>query len=127
MPLAMQIWNTFRRRWISAYWQTEGLTVIPALTWGDVRSYDFCFEGIEQGAVVAVSTLGAKKYKDLYLPGFIQMVQRLRPEKVICYTTPFPEMLDLCDMIEVPYESSVINAKDEFHEILEIAKDMFKK
>lgn len=34
MPVAMQLWNTFRRRWMSAYWQAEGLTVIPAVTWG---------------------------------------------------------------------------------------------
>ena len=111
MPLALQLWNTFRRRWISAYWQQEGLTVIPAVTWGDTRSYDFCFDGIEPGAVVAVSTLGAKKYKDLYLPGFIGMMKRLTPQKVICYAKPFPEMADLCDMIEVPHESITAKAQ----------------
>lgn len=111
MPRALQLWNTFRRRWISAHWQNEGLTVIPAVTWGDARSYDFYFDGIEQGAVVAVSTLGAKRYKDLYLPGFIEMIKRLDPPKVICYTTPFPEMVDLCDMIEVPHESITATAQ----------------
>lgn len=113
MPLVMQVWNTFRRRWVSAYWQAEGLTVIPAVTWGDARSYPFCFDGIEKDAVLAVSTLGAKRYKDLYLPGFIQMIQRLQPKKVICYTTPFPEMHELCDMIEVPYESVASRVRKE--------------
>lgn len=111
MPVAMQLWNTFRRRWMSAYWQAEGLTVIPAVTWGDERSFDFCFDGIEQGGVVAVSTLGAKRYKDLYLPGFIQMVKHIAPEKVVCYSKPFPEMEQLCDIIEMPHESATAKAK----------------
>ncbi|BDF57798.1 hypothetical protein CE91St36_06150 [Christensenellaceae bacterium] len=111
MPLALQLYNVFRQSWMGAYWQQKGLTVIPTVTWGDTRSYDFCFDGIEPGAVVAVSTLGAKKYKDLYLPGFIEMIKRLMPQKVLCYTNPFPEMADLCDMIEIPHESITAKAQ----------------
>ena len=40
LPLAMQIWNTYRNRA------------------GDERTYSFAFEGIEQGGTVAVSTNG---------------------------------------------------------------------
>jgi hypothetical protein len=61
MPLAKQIDSVFRRRYCSACWQSQGITVIPAVGWGDERSFEFCFDGIEQGAVVAVSALGSKK------------------------------------------------------------------
>lgn len=61
--------------------------------------------------MVAVSTLGAKRYKDLYLPGFIQMVKHIAPEKVVCYSKPFPEMEQLCDIIEMPHESATAKAK----------------
>ena len=30
MPMALQVYNTFRRRWCSAFWQAHGLTVIPS-------------------------------------------------------------------------------------------------
>ncbi len=92
MPLAMQIWNVFRGQWCGAFWQANGLTVVPSVGWGDERSFAFCFDGIEKGATVAVSTLGAKKHKDAYLRGFEAMLERTRPERVICYSEPFPEM-----------------------------------
>ncbi len=111
MPLAVQVYQVFRQAWMGAYWQQKGLAVIPTVTWGDARSYDFCFDGIEQGSVVAVSTLGAKRYKDLYLPGFLELLKRIRPEKVLCYAKPFPEMYELCDMIEVPHESVTARAR----------------
>lgn len=34
MPIAMQIYNTFRSRWCGAYLQSKGLTVIPTISWG---------------------------------------------------------------------------------------------
>lgn len=104
MPIAMQIYNTFRRRWCSAYWQTNGLTVIPAVTWGDERSFDFCFDGIEKNSTVAVSTLGSKKTKEAFLKGFVQMCQRITPEKVLCYCEPFVEMYEVADIVAYPYE-----------------------
>jgi hypothetical protein len=58
MPRVLQIFNTFRSRWLGAYWQESGLVVIPTVTWGDKSSYDFCFDVVEQGSIVAVSTLG---------------------------------------------------------------------
>ena len=45
MPLAMQIWNVYRSRLIGQKMQDAGITVIPALSWSDERSYDFCFDG----------------------------------------------------------------------------------
>ena len=45
MPIALQIYNTFKNRWCGAYWQKNGITVIPTICWGDERSFDFCFDG----------------------------------------------------------------------------------
>ena len=31
-----------KNRWGGAYWQSSGLTVIPTISWGDERSFEFC-------------------------------------------------------------------------------------
>ena len=58
LPLAMQIWNTYRNRAIAYWLQSNGVRIIPNIRWGDERTYAFAFEGIEQGGTVAVSTNG---------------------------------------------------------------------
>ena len=39
MPLAVQIWNTYRTRWCGAHWQAQGYTVIPTVAWSTPASY----------------------------------------------------------------------------------------
>lgn len=92
MPQPLQIYNTFRSRWCGAYLQSNGLTVIPTVSWGLPQSYWYCFDGIEKGSVVAVSTLGVKKEKDFFLQGYREMLRRIEPEAIICYAAPFDEM-----------------------------------
>lgn len=42
MPIAMQIYNTFRSRWCGAYLQSKGLSVIPTVYWGMPQSFCYC-------------------------------------------------------------------------------------
>ncbi len=60
--------------------------------WGLPQSYWFCFDGIERGSPVAVSTLGVRTEKDLFMQGYREMLRRLEPEVILCYSDPFPEM-----------------------------------
>lgn len=92
MPQALQIFNTFRSRWCGAYFQSKGLKVIPTVSWGTPESYWYCFDGIEKGSIVAISTLGVKKEKDFFMQGYKEMIKRIEPEAIICYSTPFEEM-----------------------------------
>jgi hypothetical protein len=103
MSLAMQIFNTYRNRWLGCFWQEKGLTVIPSVGWSDEWSYEFCFDGIQEGAIVALSTLGSYDIEPVYMDGFRQMCEKLKPEAVICYAKPFDSMLDLANVIEIPY------------------------
>ena len=66
MPASVQIHNTFRSRWCGAYLQSKGFTVIHTVSWGWPQSYWYCFDGIEKGSTVALSTLGVKKEKGLF-------------------------------------------------------------
>lgn len=88
MPLAMQIYNHYRKHWLAAYWQLNGITVYPTISWSDERSFDWCFDGEPVGGVVAVSSVGAIKNKDIkrsFLLGYEEMMKRLNPAWVIFY------------------------------------------
>jgi hypothetical protein len=103
MPIAEQFLNTFRSRWCGWYWQEHGMTVIPTVSWSTVRSFEFCFDAIPKGAVVAVSTIGVRDVEQAFMAGFIHMCRRLAPGAVICYGEPFDAMSALVDVITVPY------------------------
>lgn len=101
MPVALQLYNCFRNRWTGAYLQQNGITVIPTVRWGSLESFNFCFDSIEKGCIVAVSTLGVKNEKSHFMLGYNEMRRRIKPEKIICYGKPFADMKG--DIIEVDY------------------------
>ena len=119
MPVAMKIYNTFRSRWCGAYLQANGVKVIPTLAWGGPETFWFCFDGIEQNSIVAVSTLGVRTEKDLFMQGYNEALRRLKPSKIICYGKPFEEMKG--NIIEVDYAKA--NNLDKDH----INKDLYIK
>lgn len=101
MPTALQLFNTFKNRWVSAYLQERGISVIPTVCWGDLASFNFCFDAIEKGSIVAVSTLGVRNEKSHFMLGYNEMLRRIKPCKIICYGKPFEEMKG--DIIEIDY------------------------
>lgn len=101
MPIALQLFSTFKNRWVGAYLQEQGISVIPTVRWGDLTSFNFCFDGIEKGSAVAVSTLGVRNEKSHFMLGYNEMLSRIKPSKIICYGKPFEEMKG--DIIEVDY------------------------
>lgn len=110
MAPVMQLYNVFRNRWCGAYWAAKGMRVVPSVNWGEEPTFDFCFDGIEKGSVVAVSTYMAAEHdnrqaqKEWFMTGYNEMLRRIEPEKIICYNTPFPEMQG--DIVFVDYERS---------------------
>lgn len=92
MPLSLKVYNTFRSRWCGAYLQSKGIKVIPTVAWGEPNTFWFCFDGIEKGSIVAVSTLGVRKEKSLFMQGYNELIRKIKPQAVICYGEPFEEM-----------------------------------
>lgn len=92
MPVAVQIYQTFKNRWCGAYFQSKGLKVIPSLVWGEADTFWFCFDGIDEGSIVAVSTVGMRTEKQLFMLGYKEMLRRIKPKAIICYGDPFEEM-----------------------------------
>ncbi len=92
MPLALQIESVFKNRWCGAFWQSKGLKVIPTVSWGDERSFDFCFDGVEEGSIVAVCTYYRENCEEEFMLGYNEMLKRIKPSMVLCYDEPFPAM-----------------------------------
>lgn len=88
MPMAMQIYNHYRKHWLAAYWQLHGMTVYPTISWSTPESYAWCFDGEPVGGIVAVSSVGTQagaESKRLFLHGYEEMMKRLSPIWVIFY------------------------------------------
>lgn len=92
MNLWRQLESVAKNRWVGAYWQSKGLTVIPTISWGLSQSFEFCFDGIEENSVVAIGMIGCKKSRIAFMRGYNEMLERLNPCQIICFGTPFPEM-----------------------------------
>ena len=106
-PVAAQVWNVYRSRWCGAYWQANGLTVIPTVSWSTAVSYDFCFLGLPRHSLVALSTVGLRWRQDetaraLFVAGFREMTRRLSPSRVLCYGDLPPVCHDLAEIISYP-------------------------
>lgn len=104
MDLWRQLESVAKNRWVGAYWQGKGRTVIPSVSWSDARSFEFCFDDVEKGSVVAVGMVGCKRSHAGFMRGYNEMLAHLQPEKIIVFGTPFPEMEG--NIISVDYRSS---------------------
>ena len=88
MPMAMQIYNHYRKHWLGAYWQAAGIAVIPTISWSTRESFDWCFDGEPKGSLVAISSVGtqnSKERKRLFMEGYEEMLSRLQPSSILFY------------------------------------------
>lgn len=126
MAPALQLYNTFRNRWCGAYYASKGIRVIPTVSWGEENTFEFCFDGIEKGGTVAVSTYmvsehgNRKDQKEFFLKGYNELLRRVEPEKIICYNEPFPEKQG--DIVFVDYDLSSWQYMDEDYVLSKYAK-----
>lgn len=88
MPIAMQVWNTYRSRLIGQIMQDYGMTVIPTVSWSTEESFAFCFDGLPKDATLAISTIGVKQNKEqlkIWEEGVTEMINRLNPKRIVIY------------------------------------------
>lgn len=88
MPMALKVWNVYRSRLIGQIWQDAGMNVIPTLSWAEPETYQFCFDGIEGGGTVAVSTVGVMRdetAKAVFRDGLSEAIKRIQPKTIVLY------------------------------------------
>lgn len=106
MPRAAQIWNVYRSRWVGAYWQSEGIQVIPTACWSTPDTFDFCFDGIPEHGTVATSSMGIQSSKTdqaLFRAGIRELLDRKQPQLLLSYgKLRYCEDMDLPEVWEYP-------------------------
>ena len=105
-----QIESVGKSRWVGAYWQSKGLTVIPTISWAQPSSFKYCFDAIEHNSLVAVGMIGCKHSRTAFMRGYDTMLAEIEPQAVICFGVPFPEMEG--NIIQIDYNSSRKVARD---------------
>lgn len=95
-PRAVQIYNHYRNLWLAKYWQMcYNIIVVPTVMWGLPDSYDWCFDGYPKNSIVAVSNVGLcrdKEVKKMFHDGYMEMLRRLNPTKILFMSRNFEEM-----------------------------------
>lgn len=80
--------NIFRSRFVGAYWQLRGFNVIPTASWGDLNSFEYCFDGLPMHSVIAVSGMGNRKNVNsfnLWCNGIRRLEDKLKPILILIY------------------------------------------
>lgn len=112
MPMAAKIWNVYRSRLITAYWQSKGLKVVPVLQWAEPETWKFCFDGVKPGGTLAVSTLGAarnKLTKQIWTAGMSEAIRKLHPATILLYGIPIS--FNFGDIQVVHYTNEVLERR----------------
>ena len=87
-PYVLQQYNNYRRQWLGAYWQKNGINVIPTVRWSDEQSYEWCFDGIPRRSMVCISTVGGLKEKqvsELWQKGYKTALDVLEPSYILFF------------------------------------------
>lgn len=93
-PHAIQLWNTYRNRWLGRRFAESGRICIPTIGWSDAMSYDYCFRGVEVRSAVVISTVGTqgadKEARRFFIAGYEEMCRRIRPSLVFIHGERVP-------------------------------------
>ena len=120
MPVEWQIWNVYRSRVVAHALQELGYKVIINVRWTDETSYEFCFEGIEEGSIIAVGSYGCSKERidrALFDNGLEEAIKRLRPKSIIIYgslTNTAKDILESNHQEYMVFKSDTATAMEEF-------------
>jgi hypothetical protein len=88
-PDAVKIWNTYRQRWVTRYFQEAGIKVIPSIEDSFGSAWDYCFEGIPKNApAIAVQIQTGNKGTEEILgirKSLLKIIDVLVPDSLLLY------------------------------------------
>ena len=86
MPYPMKLWNIYRSRALGFFWQSQGIKVVPNVTWSDASSFPYCFDSLPQGETIFISTVGVTRDKEARagaVAGFGKALEVTKPKRVL--------------------------------------------
>lgn len=95
-PMAVNMFNHYRKQWCAVYWQEHGIKVIPTICYGTPETYSWCFDGTPKHSLVSVSTIGGFgnhcDNKQSWLNGFYNMLEIVQPSEILLFGKEYPEI-----------------------------------
>ena len=88
MPLPEKHHNIFRIKLITAWWQYNGINVIPNVVWCNGVDYNYCFDGLPKNSIIAINSTGIgndERSKYIWLNGYKKAIETLQPKGIIRY------------------------------------------
>jgi len=104
-PVPVQQWNHYRNQLIAAWLQAQGVRVIATPSWSDEESMSWAFDGIEEGAPVALSTVGVghKANTAGFMRGIAVLQEMKHPSEAVVYGKMLPELRHHLEKHEIAY------------------------
>ena len=89
----MRYSNNWWNKTLTAFYQSQGVFMIPNVTWSDPASYAYAFSGIPKHSVIAINCTGIKgSHAAMYLwrKGYEEALRVLEPILIIRYGDRMP-------------------------------------
>ena len=87
-PSFFAIQAVFMTRFVGAYWQKCGYSVLPTASWSDVDSFEFAFLGLPKNSPIAVGGVGVKGNPgalELWHLGLLELEEKVKPSLILIY------------------------------------------
>ncbi len=88
MLLMQKLWNSFRNKLMSAFYQRNNIPLIPSPSWGDLFNSDLFMEGWPKNSIIAINSTGVgrdKRCRHIWLDGYYAMLDILKPIFILRY------------------------------------------
>lgn len=99
---SFNLMQLYKNRWVTSYWQENGINAVPSASWGGANSFDYCFDGLPENSIIAIghSAVGkTTEEKRLFRYAIKELVRQKHPAKLLVYGFP----LDFDPIIDVEY------------------------
>ena len=87
-PMAVQLFNVYRSRWVGCAMQDAGIKVIPDIQWSDPQSYEYCFLGIPVGCPCVSIQFQTRSGEDEHysrMEGLEHLMETVEPRSLLIY------------------------------------------
>ena len=88
MPHVCQLYNHYRKHWVGAFLQANGVTVIPTIRASrDERSLEWYLDGEPKEGIVIISSMwtGKDEDREYFMREYNGMIETLNPNKIFVY------------------------------------------
>lgn len=113
MSISQRIWNIYRNKLLTAYWQKNGIDVIPNIRWIDncgIEELNNGFDGYSKFSTVAITTNGIKSTNEItYFTAFCNMLEKLKPKQIVVIGKLPEEYKNLCNELSIPVYEYISN------------------